>query len=266
MGPIICHVWGPIAIRWYGFCIGLGAAVFLYTIRKDVRFKALNLQHCFDTIFLWGAAAVLIGGRVLHVLRHYDEYDSWIEWFAFWEPGYAVLGSILGVLCVVPAYLYAHKIPLLPFLDLVATYAPLLQAIARLGCFFAGCCFGCQTLVPWATQYLDPESLAPTEVLLHPTQLYSSLGLLLVFFFMYFFARKKFIIPGQQLMLYLMLASTERFITDFWRGDREIMPVLESYGIPFSFHQCLALGIIITAGILFLVITYSNKRHAHESF
>jgi phosphatidylglycerol---prolipoprotein diacylglyceryl transferase len=251
MGPIICHLWGPLAIQWYGFCIALGAVVFLYIIKKDTRFKTLNLQLCFDTIFLWGAAAVLIGGRLLHIIRHFNDYDSWIEWFAFWEPGYAVLGSIIGVLCVVPAYLHAYKIPLLPFLDLVATYAPLLQAIARLGCFFAGCCFGCETLMPWATMYTDPESLAPTDVLLHPAQLYSSLGLLLIFVFMYFCARTKYTIPGQQLMLYLMLASTERFITDFWRGDREAVPALEAYGITLSFHQLLALGILATAGILF---------------
>ncbi len=256
MGPIICRLWGPFAIQWYGFCIALGAIAFLWMAKKDARFKTLNLQNCFDTIFLWGAAAVLIGGRLLHIIRHYNDYSSWTEWFAFWEPGYAVLGSTLGVLIVVPTYLYMHTIPWLPFLDLVATYAGLLQSIARLGCFFAGCCFGCSTNVLWATIYTDPESLAPTDIMLHPAQLYSSFGLFLVFMFMYYVARKRYTLPGQQTMLFLMLASTERFITDFWRGDREIID-----GIPLSFHQLLALGIIITAGILFLLISYKRTRH-----
>jgi phosphatidylglycerol:prolipoprotein diacylglycerol transferase len=153
-----------------------------------------------------------------------------------------------------------HRIPLLPFLDLIATYAPLLQSIARLGCFFAGCCFGCVTQVPWATLYTDSASLAPTGMMLHPAQLYSAFGLLLVFIIMYFVARKKCTIPGQQGALYLMLASGERFLTDFWRGDRETVNALTQYGIALSFHQLLALGIIMIAGILFFSVTYCGRR------
>jgi len=259
MSPIMLHIWGPFAIQWYGFFIALGALAFLFMIKRDPRFPILNLQNCFDALFLWGAAAVLIGGRILHVIRHYDDYDSWTEWFAFWEPGYAVLGSTIAVLCVVPTYLYLHRVPLFPFLDLIATYVPLLQSIARLGCFFAGCCFGCATQVAWATIYTDTASLAPAYRMLHPAQLYSALGLFVVFLIMYFIARKTCKIPGQQVTLYLMLTSLERFITDFWRGDREMVPSVERMGIALSFHQLLALGIIISGGILFLTVTYSKR-------
>jgi phosphatidylglycerol---prolipoprotein diacylglyceryl transferase len=261
MSPIMLHIWGPFAIQWYGFFIALGALAFLLMIKRDPRFPVLNLQNCFDALFLWGAAAVLVGGRALHVMRHYDEYSSWTEWFAFWEPGYAVLGSTLAVLCVVPTYLYVYKVPLLPFLDLIATYAPLLQSIARFGCFFAGCCFGCATRVPWATIYTDAASLAPTNLFLHPAQLYSAFGLFVAFLTMYFVARKVCTIPGQQAMLYLILTSTERFITDFWRGDRELVLSLNKIGITLSFHQFLALGIITTAGILLIIISYRNRWH-----
>ena len=261
MGPIILQLWGPLAIQWYGFCIALGALAFLFFIKRDSRFTALGLQNRFDTIFLWGAGAVLVGGRLLHIMRHYDDYSSWTEWFAFWEPGYAVLGSTLGVLLVVPTYLWFHKIAMLPFLDLIATYAPLLQSIARLGCFFAGCCFGCHGVVTWAVMYTDPASLAPTDIWLHPSQLYSSGLLFIVFLIMYFIARHTFKVPGQQTMLYLMLASTERFITDFWRGDREMIALCSPCGISLSFHQLLALGIIVTAGILFILFTFNyNKK------
>jgi phosphatidylglycerol---prolipoprotein diacylglyceryl transferase len=259
MSPIMLPIWGPFAIQWYGFFIALGALAFLLMIKRDPRFPVLNLQNCFDALFLWGAAAVLVGGRALHVMRHYDDYSSWTEWFAFWEPGYAVLGSTLAVLCVVPTYLYVYKVPLLPFLDLIATYAPLLQSIARFGCFFAGCCFGCAAHVPWATIYTDAASLAPTGLFLHPAQLYSAFGLFIVFIIMYFVARRVCTIPGQQTMLYLVLASTERFITDFWRGDREIVTSFSSVGFSLSFHQLLALGIITTAGILLLVISYRKR-------
>jgi phosphatidylglycerol:prolipoprotein diacylglycerol transferase len=113
--------------------------------------------------------------------------------------------------------------------------------------------------VPWATIYTDAASLAPTGLFLHPAQLYSAFGLFVAFLIMYFIARKTCTIPGQQALLYLMLASTERFITDFWRGDREMVVSFNNIGITLSFHQLLALGIITTAGILLIIISYRNK-------
>lgn len=258
MGPVILHIWGPFAIQAYGFFIALGALAFLFFIQRDARFTQLKLEDRFNTIFLWGAAAVLIGGRVLHIWREYESYDSWVEWFAFWEPGYAVLGSTLAVVTTVPAYLYYHKIPALPFLDLVATYAPLLESIGRIGCFFAGCCFGCATMVPWAVYYTDPLSLAPTEVFLHPSQLYSSLGSFLIFLFMYLYARSRFVIAGQQTALFLMLAALERFIVDFWRGDRELL--FQKSFIALSFHQFLAIGIIVIAGVAYFWLARRRKQ------
>ncbi len=260
MNPVILNLWGPLAIQWYGFCIALGTLAFLFLIKRDPQFTALSLQNCFEPIFLWGAAAVLIGGRILHIICHYEDYSSWMEWFAFWEPGYAVLGSTLGVIGVVSTYLYIHKIPMLPFLDLAATYAPLLQSIARFGCFFAGCCFGCHTTLPWGVQYTHAQSLAPTHILLHPSQLYSAGLLFGAFIIMYLWARTRFIIPGQQAMIMLILASSERFITDFWRGDREMISLCTPCGRALSFHQLLALGIILTAAILFIVFTYDHDK------
>lgn len=255
MGPVILPIWGPIAIQAYGLFIALGAIAFLTLIQRDKRFITLNLKDSFNTIFMLGIVAVLVGGRFLHVLTHFDEYNSWLEWFALWEPGFAALGSILCVLFIIPVYLFMHKIPMLPFLDLVATYAPLLQSIARLGCFFAGCCFGCITTVPWHVTYTHPASLAPLDLSLHPSQLYSAGLLFLLFLFMYFIARIRYTRPGQQATLYLIGAATERFITDFWRGDREM--VYEN--IPFSLHQLIALSIIVCALVGYAIYVNTKK-------
>lgn len=255
MGPVILHIWGPIAIQSYGFFIAIGVLAFVSLVQRDKRFAQLGLHDEFNTIFLLGAAAVVLGGRVLHVIRNYDEYSSWIEWFSLWEPGFAVLGSTVGVAVIVPLYMHLRKIPMLQSFDLLLTYTPLLQAIARLGCFFAGCCFGCETFVPWSVIYTDPHSLAPINTWLHPAQLYSAGMLFGTFLFIYCGARFWCKIPGQTSMIYLMLVAGERFITDFWRGDREM--VYEQ--IPFSFHQLLALGIIMVGVVGFCIITYRGR-------
>jgi phosphatidylglycerol:prolipoprotein diacylglycerol transferase len=255
---VILHIWGPIAIHAYGFFIALGTLLFLFFIKRDARFSSLNLQKNFDSIFLLGVIAILGGGRVLHVWREYDTYNSWTEWFFIWEPGYAVLGSTLAVVVALPIYLYYKKIPILSFLDLVATYIPLLESVGRVGCFFAGCCFGCITDMPWGVRYTDALSLAPLHLSLHPTQLYSAVGSLCIFLCMYLYARFHCTIPGQQVVLFLTLAALERFVVDFWRGDREIL--LHTDFIYFSFHQLLALFIIGMAFCFFIGLHYCRKQ------
>jgi phosphatidylglycerol:prolipoprotein diacylglycerol transferase len=97
------------------------------------------------------------------------------------------------------------------------------HVIGRMGCFFAGCCFGRATDVPWAitftNQYAAENVGTPLNVPLHPTQLYEAgaelviLGLLLVM------ERKGRPFPGRTFWGYLLLYGITRFIIEFYRGD-----------------------------------------------
>ena len=51
----------------------------------------------------------------------------------------------------------------------------------RLGCFFAGCCYGAPCSGPFCITFSDPHSLAPLGVPLFPTQLMESGGEFLIF-------------------------------------------------------------------------------------
>jgi phosphatidylglycerol:prolipoprotein diacylglycerol transferase len=96
------------------------------------------------------------------------------------------------------------------------------QAIGRLGCFSAGCCYGTETHAPWAVTFTNPIAQAfsgtPLGVPLHPVQLYNTLanlavmGVLLV-------ARPKRAFQGQIFALYFLVEGLGRVITETWRGD-----------------------------------------------
>ncbi len=249
----LLHIWGPFAIHSYGLFIALGIFAFTWLIKKHKQFTQLKLQNKFIEILMIGIISGLVGGRLLSIIIEPETFNGLLEMVAFWQGGFSVLGSLLGVLAVVPWYLKKINVPILPLFDLAAIYAPLLQSIARLGCFFAGCCHGITAkLLPWAIIYTDPQTIAPLHVPLHPTQLYSSATLLGIFILMYFVIQHKFKKPGQLLMIYLMLASTERFIIDFWRADRVIV------GNMFSFTQLIALGIVFSSAVF---LSYAQKKH-----
>ena len=134
-------------------------------------------------------------------------------------------------------------------MDLVATYAPLLQAISRIGCFFAGCCYGQPTLHSWAISSVECVST-------HPTQLYSAASLALLFLVMYAIRRIQ-LAPGQQFCIYLFFMSLERFVVDFWRADQEFTSIITT----FSVAQITALFLAATAvGSIIYISLYDRRQ------
>ena len=65
--------------------------------------------------------------------------------------------------------------------------------------------------------------------------------------------------PGQLVMLYLILESVERFVVDFWRGDREFFANTGLLSI-FSVHQYIAIGLCAVALMMMFRITVRTQQ------
>jgi phosphatidylglycerol:prolipoprotein diacylglycerol transferase len=253
----LLHIYGPFSIHSFGLMLALGLLITVYlAARSPLRAQIMSEKTFIDAIVI-AVIAGLVGSRVLFVVQNWALMEHWPDMFNVLNGGFSVLGSVIGVLTVMPIYLARHKIPFLSFFDLIAIYAPLLQSIARLGCFCAGCCFGLQTTVSWGIMYTDTESFAPLCVRLHPAQLYSAIALFGIFLIMVYGVQNCFKKRGYCLVMYLFLMSIERFSVDFFRGDREFFatPALGA----FSVHQWLSLAIAVGAGLLAVYL------HRHRS-
>lgn len=258
----LIHIYGPLAIQWYGICILIGIIITMsLAIRHPWRIKIISKEHFIDVIVASTIIGIL-GGRLLFIVNQWHYIKSFYDIIAFWNGGFSLLGSILSIVLLVPFYLKKLHVPILPFLDLIALYAPLLQSIARLGCFFAGCCYGNTTSLPWSIIYTHKSSEAPCYIPLHPTQLYSSIALLCIFILLYFFVQKHVKKAGQVTMIYLILTSIERFFIDFFRADREFFNENNPYFL--SIHQYIALLLGIGACIMFIFISKKTTK-SHES-
>ena len=119
--------------------------------------------------------------------------------------------------------------------------------------FTAGCCYGMPTHSVLSIMYTNPTSLAPYGIAIHPTQLYSSAILFMTFLFMYFIGQHIFKKTGQLFAAYLILASVERFVTDFWRAERVMITN------SLSFHQLVAIAIAISV-TLFVALSCIRQR------
>jgi len=125
------------------------------------------------------------------------------------------------------------------------------QAIGRLGCFAAGCCYGKVCDRPWAVTFHDAYATravgTPLEVPLHPTQLYESAAALLIFFgLLWLSGRKRF--EGQVALVYLVFYAATRFVIEFYRGDAARGTVF--HGL-LSTSQFIAILVAVAAGVLY---------------
>jgi phosphatidylglycerol:prolipoprotein diacylglycerol transferase len=104
--------------------------------------RARNLGYPFRTVFFWlvlGLPVGALGGHLFNQLI--PALTGAGNSYPF--SGLTVIGSIFS--CLLFSFFYIKhvmKTPPLPLLDAVAFTFPLSILIGRVGCFFAGCCYG----------------------------------------------------------------------------------------------------------------------------
>lgn len=218
MYPVLFD-FGFVTIHTYGVFIALAFVAALGWSWLEARRRGLPTALVTDLAFAVIIGAV-VGARLLYVLIYPTFYLAHpLDMLKIWDGGFvfsggAALGGYLGWREV-----KKHKQPLMPWLDAVAPGLALGEAIGRLGCFSAGCCYGQLCAEPWAVTFTDPRALAePLNMPLHPTQLYHSASGLITFLIL-LAVRDRLGRPGRLMGLFLILFTTARFVIEFFRAD-----------------------------------------------
>jgi phosphatidylglycerol:prolipoprotein diacylglycerol transferase len=166
-------------------------------------------------------------------------------------------GGLIVAVAVALYYLWRHRMPVWSVTDVFAPGIALGHVIGRLGCFFAGCCFGRPTNVPWAvtfhSQYAAQNVGTPLNVPLHPTQIYEAGAELLILGLLLATERRGRTFPGRTFWTYLLLYGISRFVIEIYRGDPR-----GSIGM-FSTSQAISL-LIVPFSIVMLL--YLARRFA----
>jgi phosphatidylglycerol:prolipoprotein diacylglycerol transferase len=129
------------------------------------------------------------------------------------------------ILAVIVALWYIRRagLPLWTTCDVFAPGIALGHVVGRFGCFFAGCCYGKPTTLPWGIVFTDPFAAAnvgtPLGVHLHPTQLYEAGAEGLILIGLLLTEKKGKSYPGRTFWLYILLYAVSRFIIEYFRGD-----------------------------------------------
>jgi phosphatidylglycerol:prolipoprotein diacylglycerol transferase len=203
--------------------VALAIASLLVMMLRET--KRLGIQRDIYSIFLWGIVGGIVGARLAFVIYDWEHFVANPRDVIGLE-GLAQNGMIIGVIVAALIYMGVTRMrysTLLSLGDAVAVGTPLALAIGRVGCTLNGCCYGIPAPdLPWAVVYTHPNSLAPLNAPIHPTQLYHLLWNLIVFAIVWLL-RGKLKPEGGLLFFFICIFAAGDFVIRFFRTDEPVL-------------------------------------------
>ncbi len=248
----------PNALFWnvhmYGVMIAVGL-LGLFCILFFVG-KKIGLEPRFiDFLFYAGTASIAVGffsATLFQAIYAYIENPA--KGFSL-NRGSTFLGGLIGgATCLFVAYFIfrrRYKNRLIDIMSLVPCCVLVAHAFGRLGCFFAGCCYGVETGTWLDVQF--PKLSHPAL----PTQLYEAIFLFLLLgvclFLLLKFGFK------HNMSVYLIAYGVFRFIIEFWRDDERGALVGS-----ISPSQFWSIVMVVLGVALVFVMEYLGRLRAKE--
>lgn len=255
MHPILLQV-GSLKLYTYGFFVALGFIIAIWFTKRNAKFYGVPDQMVSD-LFLTVLISAIAGARLLYVLINIDAYrDNFLDIFKIWNGGLVFFGGFIGGVLGAIIFLRIKKMEIWKTADVLSPGLALGHSVGRFGCLFAGCCYGKSCSLPIALTFTNPDSLAPLNIPLHPTQLYMIASNFLLFLILLAIQRRKRF-NGMVFLSYVMLYSLFRSIIEFFRGDFR--------GNFFFDFLSLSQGIGFLVSSIALIFMIIKLRSRHDS-
>jgi len=202
-------------VHLYGVMIAIGILACFFILYFFGKIKGVNPAFT-DFVFYNGIASIAVGFFTANLFQAiYNYIDNPDAGFTLKNSGITFIGGLLGgIVTFLLVYLIFRKKVKGKLTDIVSI-APccilIAHAFGRVGCFFAGCCYGKETNSFLGVKFPD----LPHAV--HPTMLYEA-----IFLFALFAICSILLIKfdfKHNLSVYLVAYGLFRFLIEYLRGD-----------------------------------------------
>lgn len=259
MYPIL-SIFG-ISFGTYGICCVLGGIFAILLALRNAKQSQLARFSMLEAC-VWALFGGLLGAKLLYLLvscsdiyHMFQDYGvTWDTICSILEGGFVFYGGLLGGLASLAIYAHKQQQPLQRYLTCIAPAVPLAHAFGRIGCFFAGCCYGIPFDPPIGICLTSAISDAPKDVPLFPVQLLESgLNFILALILQICFQKlqkKEYVIS-----FYLLAYAVIRMATEQFRYDAE-----RGIWLGLSTSEWISIGIFLCG--LFLLFLQKYKSSA----
>jgi phosphatidylglycerol---prolipoprotein diacylglyceryl transferase len=255
---------GNFPINTYGVFLALAfLCAILITVKLAAR-DGLPREKIYD-LCLWMLLSSLVGSKILMLFTEPEYRDHPLQLLSldFLRSGGVFYGGLIGAILTGYFLMRRYNLPWWKTADACAPGIAIGNFFGRQGCFAAGCCWGKPTTLPWGVKFTElghEITGVPTDVPLHPTQLYESFAMLAVFcFLLWLHKRRRF--SGQVILFYALLYSVIRFAIEFLRDD----PRGDLFGLTTLTGLSTSQIISLIVGAVALVLLIVRWRKAAET-
>jgi len=241
--PILFKI-GNFAIGSYGVIVAIAVICSIFVGRFLAKKEEVDPEIITD-FYIYSIIVGFVGAKVALIVADYKEFSQdpmkyLLENLRFFGAFYG--GFIFAVIFAL-IYIRLKKLQFFKVADITAVSLPLGQAIGRWGCFFAGCCYGAPTKLPWGLVF-PAVDICQDGTRIHPWPVYESILDLAIFIFLFLrFNKRRF--KGESIFFYAIFYAVGRFLLEFLRGD-------DIRGL--YFNKTLSLSQILSILVLFVAI------------
>jgi phosphatidylglycerol---prolipoprotein diacylglyceryl transferase len=229
---------GNFEITTFGVMVAIGALVGLWIFGRELVRSGVP-PSASDTAMA-GVIGGLVGAKLLWVAEHAGEEP--FRDLLFSRGGMSWFGGLVGGVGTALVVMKWQRLPLVATLAAATPALAIGHAIGRIGCFLVGDDYGRPSDLPWAVAF--PRGLPPTNVPVHPTQLYE-MAMLFVVGWLLIRWRRQGVPDSVVIGRYLLLAGAIRFAIEFMRVNARILG-------PFTLAHLVSLALMV-AGAAFLL-------------
>lgn len=238
MQPVLFNV-GPLSISSFGFFLALAFVTAVFLAWRLARAYDLSQEQVLDLSILSFFGGI-IGARLYFVIFHWSAFGGDLGKIVLINryPGLSFWGGLLGGSLIFWLLIKRTKINFWQAADFAAVAFWGGTVFGNIGCFLGGCAFGAVSNLPIATAVVGLIGKR------FPVAVVESLLLLLTFGYLWKQV-VRFHFAGKILSVSLILLGIVKFMTEFFRGDSQV--ILSGFSLGYLF----SLGLIFCGILVF---------------
>jgi phosphatidylglycerol:prolipoprotein diacylglycerol transferase len=250
---------GSVTVYTYGVLLAAAYLLGLKFATVRARTRGLDQTRILD-LGIYIIISALVGAKLLLLITEWRTFTSNPgELLTLARSGGVFYGGLILAVGIALWYIRRIGLPLWTTCDVFAPGIALGHIVGRLGCLFAGCCYGKPTTAPWAITFTDPFAASnvgtPLNEPLHPTQLYEAGAEAVILLLLLATESRGRRFSGRTFWLYMLLYAVSRFVIEFYRGDPR-----GTVGT-FSTSQFISL---VLAPLSIVMLIYLSRRREPE--
>ncbi len=212
----------------YGIFIIIALTVGLIIIWINLKKLKFTTEEKIN-LLMYISFGALIGGKLLEYITNLKKIDNLSK---FKSIGVSSYGAVFGIIIILLLFSKKYKKKFIDLIYVSLPALPLMYAIAKLGCFLVGCCYGVKYSGPLKIVY-NYSLFAPKNISLFPVQLLEALVFIIISIYAY--QKVKNSSPNNGTIgKIIIVSSSMKFILDYLRmSHTTIITINQAISIMF---------------------------------